>query len=109
MGACRHEHVGSAFAPVTKVGCGHEERGQLSLSTCRRLKRNGVESSYFRKDALQTPKHFQHPLEARLGLVGMEVGHTGQCRKSLVALGIVFHRAGTERVKVGIDRHVQRR
>ena len=103
------EHASSLFTAILKIGGSDQQRSQFAMGAGGRLQRHHIQPGDFRQKGLHIPEQFQHALATGVGLQRVQIGYAGQPGKTLVALGVVFHRARTERVKVRVDGHVSRR
>jgi hypothetical protein len=74
-----------------------------------RLEADARESRNFRQVLLQLVQQMEQALQRRFRLIRVQINDARKPRHALVPFRIVLHRAGTERIEVGIDRHVQRR
>ena len=109
VGAVGDQDLRPPLAPVSEVGRRHQERGQLALGARRRLEAHGVQPGDLAEHLLELEEELQQALQSHLFLVRMLRGETRQRRQPLVPLRVVLHRAGAERVEIGVDRHVERR
>ena len=103
------EHFRTPLAGIAKVGRGHQQRRQLALRAGGGLQRDGRQPGNFGQHLLQVEQQFEQALQCRFRLIGVQVKQPRQRRQPFVALGVVLHGTGAERIEVRVDRHVERR
>ena len=92
--------------------CGNQhDSGQLAVSSRHRLHRSLRKAENLAQHTLRFINHRQSPLRqhaavTELGQKRMQFGKTGHPHDLLMGFRIVFHRAGTERIKIRIHAHV---
>ena len=84
----------------------HQQPAKLALRARHRLHCRVMQSGNFRQNALRLEQHFEPALNARCALQRMNLRETRQRRNRFVQLRVVFHGAGTQRIKLGVDAEV---
>jgi len=101
-----NQDLTALFSPFLEIFFDHHHAGQFAVRAGRRLQR---EIRHAEKRAQQC-LHVVHQLQASLGEClrreRVQVGKAGQGSDIFVDFGIVFHRAGTQRIKTEIDAEV---
>ena len=108
MRRVRHDDL--ATLPVVAaavIGHDHGDPGKLALRASHGCQRHAtLHAGHLGEDFLQFVHALQEPLAERLGGIGMALGKPRQQRHRMANARVVFHRARTQRIKVGIDRQV---
>ena len=94
------------IAALLVIGADHHDAGQFSLGARRRLQRHAVHAADFGQPLFELPRQFEESLGRLGGRERVRVGEAREPRSSLVHLGVVLHRARTERVEPEVDGRV---
>ena len=103
VGRIRDEDVLAGVAPGLERGPDEHHAGELAVGAGRRLEREGVHAGDLAEHVLELFQDLEVALDEVLGGERMRCGEGGVRREPFVDLGVVFHRAGTERIDAHVD------
>ncbi len=95
--------------PITMIGLDHKDARELPVGACGRLQGRRGKPADLLKPFLQFVHQLQVALHGFDRLQRMGEGEPWKPRRVLVHLGIVFHRAGAQRVEAGVHGMIQLR
>ncbi len=91
------------------IRANHHQTRELTLRTCRRLKRHVIHADDLRERAFETHHELERALHRRLGRIRMKPRKPWKTSRLLIHLRVELHRARAERIKLRVDRKVQLR
>ena len=101
--------VAREVAAGAVVGADHRHPRELAVRAGHRAQRHRAHAGDLLEHLLQFEHALQEALPLRLGRARMAREELGQHRVLVAGLGVVFHRARTERVEVRVDGEVELR
>ena len=101
--------VAGQVAPRPMIGADHGDAGELAVRTGHRAERHRRHAGDLLQHVLQLEHATEEALSDRRRCKRMATEELRQHRVLVTGLGVVLHRAGTERVEVRVDREVQLR
>ena len=105
VGAVGHDNLGTGSVAAAEMVLPHQHKAcQFTVGSCAGQEGEVLHTCNLGKGLVHKVQHFPGSLHSRFGLEGVQ----GVERRDdfLVDLGIVFHRAGTQRIEAGIHAEV---
>ena len=103
MRRIRHNDLGPVIAALAMISPDQFQSGQFAMSTGHRLQGHGIHTGDFRQHRLQ----LEHQTQSALGILFFRQRVQARQRRYrcniLINLRIVLHRAGSQRIKPGVD------
>ena len=110
MGGIGDQNLGAlGITPRSVVGADDQHTSQFTVCTCCRLQADARKSTDLVQPLLQMVHQRERTLDRFYRLEWMQVRKTWNAGSLFVDLGIVFHRAGSQRIKASIDAVVELR
>ena len=98
----RDQHLPSRQPLAFVMGAHDQQSGHLTARPSRRLKCGSRHARKRAQSLLQPPEQLEHPLSALIGLQRVQPREAGHGGGHLGHLGVVLHRAGTQRVETRV-------
>ncbi len=114
MSAIGDENGSFFIAFIVMIGSHNHYAGEFAVGACHRLHGETRHTRYFAKEHIHFIKDGErtlgkHTASAQLRQERVEMRKAGIGGDTLGDFGVVFHRAGAERVKIGIDAEIATR
>ena len=112
VGGVRNQHhFARLVAARPVIGGDHHHAGQFAVRSGHRLHRAFGHAHQFGQNALSFEEHRQRPLRQsaampQLRQQRMQFGKARQRRQMLMKFRVVLHRAGAQRIEIGVHAHI---